>query len=38
MKIKFIKNGFGKKNIKLFKLNQKAWCINLMGIAIFITL
>lgn len=37
MTVKIIKKGFGKKNFKVFKLNEKSICINVFGTAVFVT-
>lgn len=34
--MKVIKNGFGKRKFQIFKLNEKSYCINIFGIALFI--
>ena len=36
MTVKVIKNGFGKRTVKIFKLNTRKYCINLLGIAVFL--
>ena len=36
MKMKVHKNGFGKRNLKMFKLNEKEYCVNFFGNAIFL--
>lgn len=37
MKIKVIKGGFGKRNFKVFRLNEGNYCFNLFGIALFVS-
>ena len=34
--MKVIKNGFEKRKFQVFKLNDKSYCLNLFGIALFI--
>lgn len=36
MKVKVIKKGFEKRNFRVFKLNEKSYCFNLFGVALFI--
>lgn len=36
MKIKVVKDGFGKKSLNHWKLNDGSHCLNIFGIAVFI--
>lgn len=36
MRAKINRKAFGKKTIKLFKFNERAYCINLLGLGIWL--